>query len=280
LYTGFFAIVVVYLWMMMERKMNKFTKPAGIAAFIWRLILTTGTGSIFGFLVARQAYDAAIMAPMFIIMSFSFGLAIFIMVLMATYNGTERELGDKTVNTLKNLLGVFVSAVLYFTLVYHLTNLYATQHHGVERFILMDGGVYTQLFWWGQVLIGGILPLFILYHPSLGKSRQMIAAACAMVVIGGLAQMYVIIIGGQAYPMSLFPGYEVTSSFYDGVIMNYAPSIWEIGLGIAGIAVSMLMVMVAIKVLPFAATSLEDDVVDPHHTKAVDSETVEAEATA
>ena len=76
LYTGFIIITGIYLWMMMERKMNKFSKSAGFFAFIWRLILTTGTGSIFGFLVARQAYDAAIMAPLFIIMSFSFGITL------------------------------------------------------------------------------------------------------------------------------------------------------------------------------------------------------------
>ena len=52
LYTGFLAIVGVYLWMMMERRMNQYSKPVGLFAFIWRLTLTTGTGSIFGFLVA------------------------------------------------------------------------------------------------------------------------------------------------------------------------------------------------------------------------------------
>jgi len=83
LYIGFFGIVIVYLWMMMERRMNDYTKPVGMLAFIWRLTLTTGTGSIFGFLVARDAYNSAIIAPMFIIMSFEFGLAIFLVVLMA-----------------------------------------------------------------------------------------------------------------------------------------------------------------------------------------------------
>jgi len=81
LYNGFFAIVGVYAWFMLDRTM-------GIAAFGWRLALTTGTGSIFGFLVARSGYDMAMMAPMFVIMSFSFGLAIFILVLLASYNGT------------------------------------------------------------------------------------------------------------------------------------------------------------------------------------------------
>ena len=68
LYTGFLAIVVVYLWMMLEKRFNKHSSQVGFVAFVWRLILTTGTGSIFGFLVARQFYDAAIMAPLFIVM--------------------------------------------------------------------------------------------------------------------------------------------------------------------------------------------------------------------
>ena len=47
LYTGFFGVVGVYLWMMMERRMNRYTRIAGFTAFIWRLALTTGTGSDF-----------------------------------------------------------------------------------------------------------------------------------------------------------------------------------------------------------------------------------------
>jgi hypothetical protein len=35
---------------------------------------------------------------MFIVMSFSFGLAIFLLVLMATYRWTERPLGDAVVS--------------------------------------------------------------------------------------------------------------------------------------------------------------------------------------
>ena len=48
----------------------------GALAFVWRLVLTTGTGSIFGFLIAREAYDSPIMAPLFIAASFLYGLAI------------------------------------------------------------------------------------------------------------------------------------------------------------------------------------------------------------
>ncbi|WJW74352.1 polysulfide reductase NrfD [Thiohalobacter sp. IOR34] len=265
LYTGFMAIVAVYLWMMMDPTKTAYSKPAGLAAFLWRLALTTGTGSIFGFLVARQAYDAAIYAPMFIVMSFSFGLAIYLLVLMAAMKWTGRELGDVILYRMKNLLGVFIAGVLFFVVVYHLTNLYATEHHGWERFILLDGGVYTKLFWIGQVLLGSLVPLAMVYHPTLGKSRSAIAWACGLVILGGIAQIYTIIIGGQAYPLVLFPGMEVSSSFSDGIVNAYSPSLPEVVLGIGGIAIALAAVVVGVKVLRFLPETLEDRVVDPHH---------------
>ena len=66
-YTGFFAIVAMYLVTMMSRTLKLYSKPLGVLAFLWRLALTTATGSIFGFLVARAGYDAALYAPMVII---------------------------------------------------------------------------------------------------------------------------------------------------------------------------------------------------------------------
>ncbi|NIP74109.1 MAG: molybdopterin oxidoreductase [Gammaproteobacteria bacterium] len=265
LYTGFIAVTAVYLWMMMERRMNAFSKPAGYVAFIWRLILTTGTGSIFGWLVARQGYDAAIMAPMFIIMSFSFGLAIFILVTMAACRWTRRPLGDSVLRRLKNLEGVFVAAVLYFVLAYHLTNLYATEHHGVEAFILAGPSIHTPLFWIGQILIGSVAPLVIFYS-GLGRSRGWIGIGSALVILGGLVQVYVIIIGGQAYPLQMFPGMEVVSSgFADAAPYHaYTPSLPEFLLGIGGVALALLLAVVAMRVLRFLPASLADEEVDPH----------------
>ncbi len=263
LYTGFIGIVAIYLWTMMDRHYNNLTKKAGMLAFIWRLILTTGTGSIFGFLISREAYDSALLAPMFIIMSFSFGLAFFMLVLMASYKYTDRPLGDYVINRLKNLLGVFVAAVLYFVIVYHITNLYSADHCGVSIFVLSAGGIYTFLFWVVQIGLGTVLPLFLLYAPT-GKNRTMIGLASLLIIIGALAQLYIIIIGGQAYPMVMFPGMEVSSSFYDGVVASYAPSLPEVLLGLGGVGVTLLLVTIAVAALKFLPASLADEVVDPH----------------
>ena len=269
LYNGFFLFVGIYLWFMLDRSMKKYTRYAGFMAFIWRLILTTGTGSIFGFLVARTAYDMAMMAPMFIIMSFAYGLAIFILVLMAAYNWTGRPLGDVILKRLRNLLGVFVAAVLYFVIVYHLTNLYATEHHGFEAFMLLGangGEAYSKMFWIGQMLLGTLIPLGLLYAPGIAESRKTLAMASILVVLGGLAAIYTIIIGGQAYPLEIFPGKEVLESgFFDGVANQYSATLPETLLGLGGIAVALIIVALGVKVLGFLPQSLADSVADPHH---------------
>nr|MDP2192226.1 NrfD/PsrC family molybdoenzyme membrane anchor subunit [Rhodoferax sp.] len=261
LYSGFMGFVIAYLWTMMERRMNRYTPLAGLFAFVWRIALTTGTGSIFGFLVARQAYDSALLAPLFIALSLSYGLAVFLLVLMLACHGSGRPLGDALMARFARLQAIFIAVVLYFVLVYHLTNLYFTKHHDFERFILLEGGIYTAMFWLGQVLLGGVLPLVLLLHPRIGQMRRRIAASATLVVGGGFAQMYVTIIGGQAFPLVLFPGRQVSSSFYDGVVNSYTPSLPEWLLGFGGVAIAGLIVLLALKFLGFLPERLDDQAV-------------------
>lgn len=257
LYSGFFGLVGVYLWTMLDRSVAGYAKAAGTAAFIWRLILTTGTGSLFGFLIARQLYGTSMLAPMFIIMSFAYGLAVYLMVLAAAYAWTGRALGDVVMLRLKSLLAVFVAAVLYFTVVYHLTNLYFAKMEGAEAFILRDGGIFTTLFWVGQIVIGCVVPLLILLT-NLGKQRTWIMIACALIVLGGIAQMYVTIIGAQALPLDMFPGLAEKSSFADGEVHSYSPSVPEFFLGLGGVAIALLATTFGVKVLRLLPVNLDD----------------------
>jgi Ni/Fe-hydrogenase subunit HybB-like protein len=255
LYTGFFTVVALYLWTMFERRLNGYSGRAGMLAFLWRLILTTGTGSIFGFLVAREPYNSALLAPLFIVMSFAFGTAMYLLVLMAACRWSGRPLGDALLARLGRLLGIFVAAVLYFVAVQHLANLYLARQADLERFLLLDGGTYTAVFWIGQILLGGVVPLVLVFA---ARGRAALAGAAACVIAGGLAQMYVIIIGGQAYPQQIFPGKDVSSSFFDGVVASYAPSLPEVALGVGGVALALALTVVGLKALPFLPSSLAD----------------------
>ena len=79
-----------------------------------------------------------------------------------------------------------------------------------------------------------------------------------LVVLGGLAQVYVLIIGGQAWPLDLFPGMEVGSSFADGRIHTYVPTLPELVLGLGGVAIAAFIIMIGVTVLRFLPAAQAD----------------------
>ena len=249
LYSGMFTIVAIYLWTLMERRMAAWSKPAGFAAFAWRIILTSGTGSIFAFLVARQAYGTALLIPLFLAMSFAWGLAAFLVVQSTMYAWNGLVLPDEVRRRMRNLLALFVVTVLFLVAACHLVNGYFAKNAAFERYILVDGGVYPALFWIGYVGAGSLVPLALIWRP--GSTGRDLVAASLLVVGGAFALLYVFIVGGQAWPLEIFPGYATSSTFGDGAIASYAPSLPEVVLGAGGLAVAFLITVVGVRVLRF-----------------------------
>jgi len=247
LYSGFFGLAVVYLWTSMEKRFNVWSKPVGFAMFAWRVILTSGTGLIFAFLVVRQAYASALLLPMFIVFSFAWGLAVFLLVQSAMYAWNGKILDPVMLKRMRNLLGVFIISSLYLVAAYHMTNLYFAKQTGFELFILRDGGIYPMLFWGGYILLGSLVPMALVYTPGLGGTKSVVTASM-LVLLGSFAFLYVFIIGGQAYPLSIFPGYEVSSSFGDGEIGKYIPSLPELQLGFGGLAIAYLITLIGSRI--------------------------------
>ena len=250
LYSGMFAIVAVYLWTLLERRMNRHSKTVGIVALVWRFVLTTGTGSIFAFLVARQAYHSAVLAPLFIVLSLAWGLAVFLLVQAAVYAWNGQQLPALVRQRMARLLGIFVAAALYLVAVYHGTNLYFAHQTEFVAFILLGrgdpGAVFAILFWTGYVALGTLAPLALLFLPRCDSPRATLAAA-ALVVAGAFAWLYVFIIGGQSFPLEIFPGYTASSSFADGVVEPHLPRGPEWLLGLGGVGVAFLLTTLGVR---------------------------------
>ncbi len=246
LYSGFFLVLLIYLWTMLDYEIKKYSKSMGIFAFVWRIILTTGTGSIFGFLVAREAYATAILAPLFIVMSLLYGVAIYYAYHSSICWLNKTKISQTMLDNFKKLMIIFLFTNLYFLILYHITNIYISKHLDYEIFLLVSGGIYTLLFWVGQFLIGIVLPLILLIF-NKNNSPLSLLITSKIILLGGLFAVAVIIIGGQAYPLNIFPDHQIIeSTFYDNVIHSYVPSIYELGLGIGGLTLATLIILIGI----------------------------------
>lgn len=252
LYSGMFGLVAAYLWTLTERRMQAFSRPVGVAALVWRFVLTTGTGSIFGFLVARQAYQSALLAPLFIVLSLAWGQAVFLLAQAALHAWHGRALPQEVTQRMARLLALFTVGALYLVVVYHVTNLYFARQTAFEAFILLGrggGAGYASLFWLGYVVLGTALPLALLWRKP---GTRAILAASALVCLGAFAWLYVFIVGGQAFPLEIFPGHVVSSTFFDGAVDAYRPSWPEWLLGLGGLAAAFVAAVVGVRVLEIA----------------------------
>ena len=264
LYSGMAGIVAVYLFTLFERRAYRFSRPAGIAALIWRFVLTTGTGSIFAFLVARQAYQSPLLAPLFIVLSFAWGLAVFLLVQASMFAWVGQTLDEAIRARMARLLGVFVAAALYLVAVYHGTHLYYARQGDFEAFLLLGrgdpSGLFAPLFWLGYVAAGAVLPMGLLFwRPS---TRNVIVAS-VLVVLGAFAFLFVFIVGGQSFPLEIFPGHVVSSSFADGAAEAYVPRAYEWLLGLGGLGAAFFITTLGVRALDFLP---QDDL--PAATKA------------
>jgi len=166
------------------------------------------------------------------------------------YGWNDMQLAADIRRRLARLLGIFVAASLYLVAVYPLTNLYFARQQDFASFILLTGGIYPLLFWGGYVLVGSVVPLLLLFHPRLIGERATLAAA-ALAILGAFAWLFVFIIGGQAFPLEIFPGFEVSSTFADGAVEHYMPSLPEFLLGVGGLGAAFLLTVVGVRVFDF-----------------------------
>ena len=254
LYSGFFVILSIYIWTMLDFNVSKYSSYVGKLAFGWRIILTTGTGSIFGFLVAREAYSTAVLAPLFIVMSLLYGTAVFYLLLRIISKLQNINIPDEIVTNIRRLMIIFLLANIYFLILYHITNLYISKQIAVTTFILLEGGNYTTMFWLGQVGVGLLIPL--LFELTNKENRNFpLTLTSIMTLIGGFFAVAVIIIGGRAFPLYIFPDHTIiSSSFFDNQIHSYSPSIYEFGLGIGGTSLALIIILVLITNLKFIPT--------------------------
>ncbi len=249
LYSGFIAVCLLYLMALLTPNWQTHSSKAGWLAFIWRLLLTTGTGLIFGVLLARNAYFPWLIVPAFIAASLSFGLALFLLVLLWVQRSTARVVPVTVLSRLTRLNAKLALIALVSVLLHHGVNMLVEENRSFARLVLWPNSWISVWFWLGQVLVGTALPCW-LFLKSTANARNTTLGAIT-IVLGGLAMMVVLIIGGQAVPMPVVDGFSiVNSSFQDGTVLSYWPKLAEWLLSVGGVGLVLFLALLGMRVLP------------------------------
>lgn len=234
LYIGHILICVVYLWALFYEK-KKLIKVIATLAFGWAFCVHSGTGAIFGF-GARMLYESPLLPASFVAAAMASGTALMIILIVALFKITDRHVDDELIFWLGRFLAICVVVVAYFISVENLYRVYVVELRQAAVYYLF-GGFHSLLFWFGLMLIGLSIPMFILFRQKTGRSIRWIVLASSLVIFGVLCERYVIVLPGLTHPPELFPGMEIIQSVTQEGISTYSISFLETlqALGVLGV---------------------------------------------
>jgi len=233
LYIGHIMICVIYLWALFTER-RRLTAVIATLAFGWAFCVHSGTGAIFGF-GARVLYESPLLPASFVAAAMASGTALMILTIVGLFKVTNRHVDDALIIWLGRFLAICLLIVVYFLLMENAYRAYVVELREAAVYYLF-GGFHSVLFWFGLMLIGCGVPIFLLFYRKTGKTVRGIVIASALVVFGVLCERYVIVLPGLTNPAHLFPGMEITASVLEEGIASYRVSLVEIlqALGVFG----------------------------------------------
>ncbi len=224
-------------------------------------------GAMYGVIKARPYLYKPEMAVLFMFSAIVGGIALTLFASMLSGRLTPKaKVNDILIERVAQFLGYLMIGYLYFRFWDWMATRYMHEPGRTEAYHLLTTGPLSFNFWFGELLIGTLIPtIILLYRPArLLPFWRMLALA--MIVGGVIAFRYDINIVGQLAVISYLPGESVVS------YTTYTPSLveWASGLGI--IAYGMLFFSLGVKylrVVDHRLTEGEHEVAPVESTEAV-----------
>ncbi len=186
----FMAISVIYAFLHVIGKAEK-ARPLACIGFVFALAVGFYSGMLLYQMHGHVLWHSALVPAIFLASAIASGLAV---VLLVSGSADAAQ-----IRVLSNAFAVAVGVDLVLALTEVLTLVWSSGEKAAAAEIIFSGN-YGFLFIWVYLIIGLVVPLVFLTRQRKSRSMQVLAAV--LVLAGTLAMRYVIVMGGQALPLS------------------------------------------------------------------------------
>ncbi len=223
----------------LEKRESVLAKAAIISLPV-AILVHSITAWIFGLQVSKHFWNTALMAPIFISSAVVSGTGLLLVIAYLGRKKGIKGLDDDNVSVLVKILAGFILLDLFFFFCELFTVAYAGGSTGAEAAALLLTGTLAPLFWF-EIIVGMLVPLFILTNKSLKRSRGWVAVSGILVMVAVfLKRINIVLPGFLTLNMADSPGIstgrfvESTGQFFEAaespfsVIAAYAPTLHEV----------------------------------------------------
>ncbi len=249
LYGVYLVFIIIEFYFLMKHN-HKGAFYAGLGGFIAGISAHSNLGAVFGLLEARPFWHGPYLPIYFILSALISGTALILIIFNISY-GRPSNLPEKAKNALtglSKLFGLFLGIIIFFDIWKIITSVYGAPPEKYESVMALLTGQLSFNFWFFEVMLGMLIPFFIiLFTKGRNLTASLIAAISA--VIGIFYMRYDLVIAGQLFPMrEPAPGAHVQSALQNGMV-TYSPSFSEISIVIGALGFCVFLYLLAEKYL-------------------------------
>ena len=257
--TLYIVLNILYLVFMCGKKADA-DKVAVISRFALpcAILVHSVTAWIFGLEIAKEAWNTALLAPIFVASAMDSGLALLMLVLFGLKAKGLFETSKELFSSLAGLLCTCTAVDFYFIFCEVLTTAYnGTAAGNAVIDTLLFGG--TAPFFWFEIICGLVVPFAILVFAKNRQNMKMVGLASILVVLGVFCKRCWLmftgfatpnIVGGNGITLGTSAAQTGDASTVWSVIGTYMPTVSEVlvTLGIFALA-ALAIVMLSNKLL-------------------------------
>jgi molybdopterin-containing oxidoreductase family membrane subunit len=227
---------------------HKLAPILAILGLMISLLHQSSLGATYGIVKSRPIWFKPSMPIMFILSAVAVGPAL-TMALSFIIEGIthKRTVPHDILYTITRFsgLGLLVYAYIKFWDLAAVTYYGRTPAVTNALSMLSDQTPYNFGFWFGEIIIGILIPVLIFLLPNLNRKPVNLVLGAACAVIGVIVNRWDITVSGLFVPVSYSPG-----TIYQLAPGHYFPSLveWSVGLGIIGYG--LLMLTLGVRYLP------------------------------
>jgi Ni/Fe-hydrogenase subunit HybB-like protein len=200
-----------------------------IAGLCLSMLHQSSLGAVYGVLKSRPFWYRPDVAVLFILSAIAGGMSLTVFASMLSARLTKRAVvKDELLERVSYFIGWMMVAYLYFRFWDAFSMTYTYQAGRTEALNVLTSGVLSFNFWFGEILLGAVLPIFLLLNKKTRLNPFLRMLALALIAGGVVAFRWDTNLIGLLVMVSYLPGESLVS------YTMYRPSIveWMAGLGI------------------------------------------------
>jgi len=246
-------------WPAMSEKMKKFHHFApylAIAGLFLSMLHQSSLGALYGVLKARPLWYSPSLSILFMYSAIVGGISMTLLVSMISARlCSSANVNDEILQKLAHFVGWALVGYLYFRFWYSFSMTYTYEPGRTEGLALLTQGSLAINFWFGEIVLGALVPMVILLKAKWRANPALRMFAFALAVGGLIAFRWDVNLSGQLIVMPYIASAPTT------LYTSYLPSFIEIIVAAGVVAFGMMAITLGVQFFRIVDHGVERQVV-------------------